>query len=76
MGVEFTGGTFQTLLAHLSLKDSQSTGKNPQSNAICNRMHETVANILQTLLHINHPEKITQAKNIMYVALATDMHAM
>ena len=39
MGGEFTGGKFQELLARLNLKDSQSTSKNPQSNAICKQMH-------------------------------------
>lgn len=76
MGGEFTGSEFQQLLARLHLKDAQSTSKNPQSNAICERMHQTVANILRTLLHSNPPKNLTQAKDVMDDALATAMHAM
>ena len=39
-------------------------------------MHQTVANILRTLLHSNPPKNLTQAKDVMDDALATAMHAM
>ena len=70
------GGPFQELLAALSVKDAQSTSKNPQSNSICERMHQTVANVLRTLLYSNPPKNMTQAKDIMDDALATAVHAM
>jgi hypothetical protein len=50
--------------------------KNPQSNAICERMHQTVTNVLRTLVHTNPPRNMTQARDIMDDALATAMHAM
>ncbi len=31
--------------------------KNPQSNAICERMHQTVTNVLRTLVHTNPLQK-------------------
>jgi len=76
MGGEFTGGTFQRLLTQLNIKDAQSTSKNPQSNSICERMHQTVGNILRTLLYSNPPQNMAQARDIIDSALATAMHAM
>ena len=58
-----------------SVKDVQSTSKNPQSNAICERMHQTVGNILRILLHKNPPVNITQARDMIDQALAQAMHA-
>jgi hypothetical protein len=56
-----------------SIKDVCSTSENPQSNAICERMHQTVTNVLRRLVHTNPPQNMTQARDI---ALATAMHAM
>jgi hypothetical protein len=50
--------------------------QNPQSNAICERMHQTVTNVLRTLVHTNPPQNMTQARDIIDNALATAMHAM
>jgi hypothetical protein len=50
--------------------------KNPQSNAICERMHQTVTNVLRTLAHTNPPPNMTQARDIIDDAQATAMHAM
>ena len=50
--------------------------KNPESNAICERMHQTVTNVLRTLVHTNPPQNMTQARDIIDDALATVMHAM
>jgi transposase InsO family protein len=48
-GGEFIGREFQWLLEMFSIKDICSTSKNPQSNAICERMHQTVENVLRIL---------------------------
>jgi hypothetical protein len=50
--------------------------KNPQSNAICERTHQTVNNVLRTLVHTNAPCNMTQARDIIDDALVTAMHAM
>ena len=76
MGGKFTGGTFQRLLTQLNIKDVQSTSKNPQSNLICEQMHQTVGNVLCTLLYSNPPQNMTQARGIVDSALATAVHAM
>ncbi len=75
-GGEFIGQNFQWLLEIFSIKDLCSTSKNPQSIAICERMHQTVNNVLRTLVHTNPPQNMTQARDIIDDALATAMHAM
>jgi hypothetical protein len=39
-------------------------------------MHQTVTNVLRTLVHTNPPQNMTQARDIIDNALATAMHAM
>ncbi len=75
-GGEFIGQNFQWLLEIFSIKNVCSTSKNPQSNAICERMHQTVNNVLRTLVHTNPPQNLTQARDIIDDALATGMHTM
>ncbi len=71
-GGKFIRQNFQWLLEIFSIKDVFSTSKNPQSNAICERVHQTVNNVLRTLVHTNPPQNMTQARD----ALATVMHTM
>jgi hypothetical protein len=59
-----------------SIKDVCSTSKNPQSNAIGERMHPAVNNVLRTLLHTNPPLNMTQARDIIDDALAIAKYAM
>jgi len=75
-GSEFIGGTFQWLLHSFDIKDVQSTAKVPQSNLICECMHQTVGNVLRVLLYHNPPQNLIQARDIVDQALATAMHAM
>ncbi len=39
-------------------------------------MHQTVTNVLRTLVHTNPPQNMTQARDIIDDALATAMRAM
>ncbi len=57
-GGEFIEQNFQWLSEIFSIKDVCSTSKNSQSNAICERMHQTVTNVLRTLVHTNPPQNI------------------
>ena len=63
-GTEFTGPEFQTLLQNCHIRDVCTTAKNPQSNAVCERMHQTVGNVLRTLLHGNPLQKYCQCSTI------------
>ena len=74
-GKEFIGFEFQQLLRHASIKDKSTTSRNPQANAVCERMHQTVGNILRTLLHGHDIAAQQTANTIIDNALATAMHA-
>jgi hypothetical protein len=54
---------FYSYWKSLAFKDVCSTSKNPQSNAICERIHQTVNNVLRKLVHTNPPQNITQASD-------------
>jgi hypothetical protein len=75
-GIEFTGPEFQTLLQNCHIRDVCTTAKNPQSNAVCERMHQTVGNVLRTLLHGNPPQNIANTAQNVDKALSIAMHAM
>ena len=45
--------------AFVGLKDPQFTAKNPQLNAICERMHQTMDNVLRVLLYNNPLKNMT-----------------
>ncbi len=77
-GGEFIVPEFQLLLEGCRIKDVPTTSKNPQANAICECMHQTVGNVLRTLLHGQPPQQImgARAKNFIDEALAITMHAM
>ena len=72
------GDAFQRLLEHHGTQDKPTTSRNPTGNAVCERMHQTVTNVLRTLVHANPPQNMTQnqARDIIDNALATAMHAM
>ena len=75
-GGEFIGPEFQFLLQGCRIKDVPTSSKNPQANAICERMHQTVGNVLRTLLHGEPPKTFTKAKDFIDEALSIAMHAM
>ena len=75
-GGEFTGYEFQRLLEKTHIKDAPTTARNPQANAICERMHQTVGNILRTLLHENPPKDVGSGKKLIEEALSIAMHAL
>jgi len=75
-GGEFIGVQFQQLLEQCGIRDWPTTSRNPQANAICERMHQTVGNILRTLLLHGGPVNANTANNIVDDALATASHAL
>ena len=75
-GGESTGWEFQQLLEQCNIKDTPTTSRNPTANAICERMHQTVGNILRTLIHKNPPRGTRQAKELVDEALAVAQHAL
>ena len=75
-GGEFTGLEFQRLLKRCNIEDAPTTSRNPTANAICERMHQTVGNVLRTLVHKNLPQGTRQAKDAVDEALAIAQHAL
>lgn len=76
-GGEFVGKEFRELLTQAGIAKAPTTVKNPQSNAICERMHGTMADILKTIQDKESaPENEEQANQIIDNALATCVHAL
>jgi hypothetical protein len=72
-GGEFIGYQFQQLLDQCWVRDRPTASQIPQANAIYERMHQTVGNILSTLLH-GEPVNAEVANDIVDTTLATAMH--
>ncbi len=70
-GGEFVGPEFQFLLQGCRIKDDPTSTKNPQANAICEQMHQTLGNILRNLLHGEPPQDVTKAKDFIDEALSS-----
>lgn len=75
-GFEFIGAKFQRGLHLNSICNLCITpAKNPQANSICEHMHQTVGNILCTLLDMQPIGNVNQAQYLINSALATASHA-
>ena len=57
------------------IKDVTTTVKNPQANAICERLHQSISNTLRTMLHTYPPNNIDQTNDIMDTCFATAAYA-
>ncbi len=64
------------LLQNCHIRDVCTTAKLPQSNAVCERMHQTVGNVLRMLLHGNPLQNIANAAQYVDEGLSIAMHAM
>ena len=70
-GSEFLGTGFQRVLTRHHIRRQPTTVKNPQANAICERLHQTVTNVLRPLLHAHPPQNIEEAALLVDTALQT-----
>ena len=70
-GSEFIGREFQQVILKHGIQPVPTSVKNPQANAICERMHQTAGNALRVLLHHHAPETIKSAQHMMDTALQT-----
>ena len=75
-GTEFTGRPFQRCLQRNGITPAQITVKNPQANAVCERMHSTIGDILRAMLHERPPINVGQAIDIADTALASTQFAI
>jgi transposase InsO family protein len=74
-GGEFIGHEFQELLRTLGIRSKPTTVKNPQANAIVERLHKTMADILRVMLHVSPPTNEADVNRMIDNALSTCMHA-
>ena len=74
-GGEFVGYPFQRTLDRHGIRSRPTTAKNPQSNAIVERMHQAVGNTLRALVTLTPPHGIQQANQLVDTALANCLFA-
>jgi hypothetical protein len=74
-GKEFMGAGFQLVLMRHNIHGRATTVKNPQANAVCERLHQTIMNVLRPLLHMHPPQNEEEAVMIIETALQTAVHS-
>jgi hypothetical protein len=74
-GTEFIGVDFQRILHRFGIKDVATRVHNPQSNAICKRLHQSVGIALHIYLSQGIPSNVTNVAKLVNSALATALHA-
>jgi transposase InsO family protein len=74
-GSEFIGWPFQHMLQQYNIKHRPTTVKNPQANAICERMHQAVGNSLRELQQWMPPNHLDDAHLLIDTALVNAMYA-
>ena len=60
----------------MGIKSKPTAVKNPQANAMCERMHKTVADILRTLVKEKPPSDDEEADKCMDNAMGSCIHAL
>ena len=75
-GNEFLGYWFQQHLQHYNIHSKVSTVKNPQSNAMAERLHQMVTNILHSTLYANPLDNQLEAELLVDTALQKAAYAM
>jgi len=73
-GTEFKGA-FRDTLTRLGIEPHPTAVKNPQANSICERLHQSVAEVIRATVHEDPPEHRGIASTIVDDALATAAHA-
>ena len=75
-GGEFIGPEFQALLHHAGIASAPSTARNPQSNAIVERLHLTMGNRIRAQLSSENPRTLSEAENTMSTILQDTLHSI
>jgi len=74
-GGEFTGFEFQNHLILNGINPRPISSKNPQANAVCERMHQAVGNSLRVLKDIQYPFNMQDAHQLVDTAIANAVYA-
>ena len=72
---EFLGHEFQMLLLCAGIQSIPTTARNPQANSIVEAVHQSIGQVLHTLIHLHSPKSRPQAETLAHTACATTMHA-
>jgi transposase InsO family protein len=75
-GAEFIGQDFQNLLDEYHIIHRPTMVKNPQANAICERLHQTVTDALHPLLYTYPPENVNDVAFVIDTALSAAAYSM
>ena len=75
-GSEFTGTAFQNNLAANNIDAVCTTVKNPQSNAICERLHKTMEDMLRNYVRTDPPATVADAFELIDACLAAVNRAL
>jgi hypothetical protein len=74
-GTEFMGINFRRILQWFGIKDIAISVRNPQANAICEQLHQSVGNALHIFLSQNVPFNIINVAKLVNCTIATALHA-
>jgi transposase InsO family protein len=74
-GSEFLGEAFQQVLRRHGIASGASVVKNPQSNAVCERIHQSIGNSLRALNYAHPPRNEVEAQYRVDTALQTAAYA-
>jgi transposase InsO family protein len=74
-GTEFIGLNFQHMLAMNGIESVPTTVRNPQANAVCERMHKTVLDMLSSSLR-EPPDNVATATELVDTCLAAASRAL
>jgi transposase InsO family protein len=69
-GGEFLGFHFQRMLQRHNIHGWPTSSKNPQANAICERMHQTIGNTLWAMINLAPLVGVGNAAQMIDTALA------
>ena len=75
-GTEYKNIDFESFLVSQGIKGYPCTVKNPQSNAILERVHDVIKTSLRTECHANPPTNINQENTIVDRVLASAQYAL
>ena len=70
-GSEFLGEGFQRIIERHRIHPHPTSVKAPTANGICERLHQTVSNVLRPLISMHPPQNIDEAGLIVDSALQT-----
>jgi transposase InsO family protein len=73
-GPEF-GSEFTATCKANGIDHSTSTSRNPQENFLSERIHQTIGQVLHTMVVANDPKSIVEGNQVVEETLVTAMHA-